>query len=109
MTKGSRNLILLGVFSILIALLTSGVSLALYHSSGDIYLDRSRPGFLPEEDDDDDKKEEEYHFSDSGALDASSLKEYLTHFDEKVKTLDSISDPFSEKPLSSDSLGIPKE
>ena len=49
MTTGGRNLVLLGVGSILIAFIMTGVSLAVYHNSGDIYLDRSRPGFLPDE------------------------------------------------------------
>ena len=48
MTVGSRNLIILGVVSGIIALATTGVSLAVYHNSGDIYLDRSRPGYLPD-------------------------------------------------------------
>ena len=34
--KGSRNLIILGIASMLIALSTTGVSLAIYHNSGDI-------------------------------------------------------------------------
>ena len=46
---GGRNLLILGIISVLIAVTTTGVSLAIYHYSGDIYLDRSRPGFLPDE------------------------------------------------------------
>jgi alpha-galactosidase/6-phospho-beta-glucosidase family protein len=45
----------------MIALATTGVSLAIYHNSGDIYLDRSRPGFLPDEQEikQEEQKEEE--------------------------------------------------
>ena len=50
MKKNRRNLIILGLLSVIIATVTTGVSLAVYHNSGDIYLDRSRPGFLPDED-----------------------------------------------------------
>ena len=49
MTKGGKNLVLLGVLAVLIATVTTCISLAIYHNSGDIYLDRSRPGFLPDE------------------------------------------------------------
>ena len=45
-TRGARNLMIMGVAAILVALATTGVSMAIYHNSGDIYLDRSRPGFL---------------------------------------------------------------
>ena len=49
MTHGGRNLVILGVAATVIAIITTGVSLLIYHNSGDIYLDRSRPGFLPDE------------------------------------------------------------
>ena len=58
MTSGSRNLIILGILSIIIALTTTSVSLAIYHNSGDIYLDRSRPNVLPDEDEINDDKDE---------------------------------------------------
>ena len=47
--RGGWNLIIMGLISIVIATATTGISLAIYHNSGDIYLDRSRPGFLPDE------------------------------------------------------------
>jgi hypothetical protein len=59
--SGARNLVLLGLASILIAVMTTSVALAIYHNSGDIYLDRSRPGYLPDEQEiekDEDKKDE---------------------------------------------------
>ena len=48
MNRGGRNLIILGCIAATIALATTSVSLAIYHGSGDIYLDRSRPGYLPD-------------------------------------------------------------
>ena len=59
MEPGGRNLVLLGVLATLIAVITTGVSLMLYHNSGDIYLDRSRPGFLPDEEEAEDEAYEE--------------------------------------------------
>ena len=46
--KGGRRLIILAAVSIFISLSLTTVSLAIYHYSGDIYLDRSRPGYLPD-------------------------------------------------------------
>ena len=78
-TKGARNLFLMGFISILIAISTTGVSLAIYHNSGDIYLDRSRPGYLPDEEEieeDDGKSDDEYDFAKSGVLMEGVLDEY---------------------------------
>ena len=36
MSSGGRKLIILGIASALIALVTTGISLAIYHNSGDI-------------------------------------------------------------------------
>ena len=43
--RGGRNLVLLGVGAITIALITTSISLYFY-SKGDIYIDRSRPGYI---------------------------------------------------------------
>ena len=40
MIKGGRNLVLLGIIAMVVAVLSTSVSLAIYHYSGDIYLDR---------------------------------------------------------------------
>ena len=107
MNKSRRNLIILGCASVLIALITSGVSLVVYHNSGDIYLDRSRPGFLPEKKEEEKKeKEEEYKFEDNGKITDSSLKEYLNYYNEAVKYLEKLEDPFSVSSLSDESLGL---
>ena len=110
MQKGGRNLVILGVLSALIALATTGVSLAIYHNSGDIYLDRSRPGYLPDEEeieDDNDVEEEDYEFPKSGKLTAVELEEFLENLDIEVKAIDEYEKPFNEKVLSDDKLGIP--
>ena len=48
MTSGARNLLILGCSAIAITAITTGLSLFIYRQTGDIYLDRSRPGFLPD-------------------------------------------------------------
>ena len=68
MTVGGRNLIILGMISVVVAVATTGVSLAIYHNSGDIYLDRSRPGFLPDEEEISDDVEADYEFDKSGTI-----------------------------------------
>ena len=62
--NGGRNLVILGVLAIVVALLTTTISLIIYHNSGDIYLDRSRPGFLPDEEEtkNDEPDEKDYSF-----------------------------------------------
>ena len=107
---GGRNLVLLGVFATLIAIVTTGVSLVIYHNSGDIYLDRSRPGFLPDEEEAEEEKiEEDYVFSRSGKITAEALDELLKNLDLEVQTIDSYNDQFNEGALSDDRLGIPSE
>ncbi len=111
MTKGGKSLFLLGVIAILVAFLTTGVSLAVYHNSGDIYLDRSRPGFLPDEGEieEGNDKDEEYTFSKTGKLSVKDLEEYLEKLDVEVKAVDVYENPFSAKALSDEQLGIPVE
>ena len=109
MRKGAFNLVLLGVGSILAACITTGVSLLVYHNSGDIYLDWSRPGFLPEEEGSSEDTEEEYEFDKTGAITKEVLEEYLTNLEAEVKALDNYKDPFSAEALSDERLGIPGE
>ncbi len=108
MNRGGRNLIILGIVSALIALTTTGVSLALYHNSGDIYLDRSRPGYLPDEEEieQDDGKEEDYEFSKSGSVTKDVIDEYLDKLEEEIKALDAYEAPFSAQALSDEKLGL---
>ena len=108
-THGGRNLLLLGVGSIAIALITTSLSLWIYYETGDIYIDRSRPGFLPEEEevaessDDDDG---EYSLDTKGTLTAEVLDEYLENLETEINKLDAIEDTFGSAPLSDSSLGI---
>ena len=105
--KKNYNLFLLGVGAVIISLVTTGISILIYHYSGDIYLDRSRPGFLPDEDEiaeqDDD---EEFVFSEDGPVTKYDLDEYLKAFQEKLKELDALKNPYSPEPISDDALGI---
>lgn len=109
LTNGGKNLVLLGVISIIVAASTTGVSLAIYHNSGDIYLDRSRPGFLPDKEEienDENEKEEEYEFSKSGKLTLDNIEDYLKHLEVEVKAIDVYGDPFDVNLLSDEFLGI---
>ncbi len=109
-TRGARNLVIMGIVSILIAMATTGVSMAIYHNSGDIYLDRSRPGFLPDEaeikEEEDETEENEYDFSKTGSISKESLEEYLKNLDIEEKAINAYGEPFNDKALSDDHLGI---
>lgn len=110
-THGGRNLIILGVVSTVISVALTGISLLIYHNSGDIYLDRSRPGYLPDEEEirEEGEKEEEYVFDKSGGLTAAVIEEYLTKLNIEVKAIDAYEEPFDEDVLSNGHLGIPEE
>lgn len=107
-THGKRNLLFLGGGALAITALTTGLSLWIYRSSGDIYLDRSRPGYLPDaaEADEESDVKSSYTFSDTGALTSSDLKEYLKELRTVDNRIKAISDPYSAAPLSDQSLGI---
>ena len=109
MTVGGRNLTILGILSVVVAATTTGVSLAIYHNSGDIYLDRSRPGFLPDEEEISDDVEGDYEFDKSGVITKEVLEDYLKNLETEVKALKSYKDPFSADALSDEKLGISGE
>ena len=107
MTTGGKNLILLGIISIAISLITSGVSLAVYHDSGDIYLDRSRPGFLPDKEEIKESSGTEYTFADDGGkITEEELKEYLENLNEVQEKFKALPDPYSAESLSDEALNI---
>lgn len=108
-TRPNHNLLILGILSVGIAFITTVISLVVYHNSGDIYLDRSRPGFLPSEDEIKQIPEKDYSFPSSGVLTESDLDEYIKNFQEVIDYIDDLESPFSETPLSTESLGIPAE
>lgn len=111
MTQGGWNLVVLGVIATAIAATTTGVSLAIYHNSGDIYLDRSRPGFLPEEEEtrEEEEKRSEYELEKSGKVDKEVLKEYEENLETEIKAIDAYEKPFVAEALSNERLGIPEE
>ena len=112
-TKGGRNRIVLGIVSSIIALGTTSISLAIYHNTGDIYLDRSRPGFLPDQteidEDEENQEEENYTFEKSGKLTAEILNEYLEKLEVEVKAIDTYDNAFNEKALLNETLDIPND
>ena len=104
-------MLILGIVSILIAVVTTSVSLVIYHNSGDIYLDRSRPGFLPDEEEVENNNTpiEEYNFDKTGKLDIKTIEEYLEHLQTEVRAIDAYEKPFSVDALSDENLGIVEE
>lgn len=106
--KGARNLVILGFAATLVALATTSVALAIYHNSGDIYLDRSRPGYLPDEEEIEQKEppKEEYDFSTNTKLTNVEIDEFLTKMQEEIDAISAYEKPFSEDALSDEFLGI---
>lgn len=110
MTIGGKNLVILGTVAIAIAVVTTTISLVIYHNSGDIYLDRSRPGYLPDEDEiTENNTKEEYDFSNVETLDMQSIEDYLDHLQAEVRAIDAYDKPFGAEVLSNQNLGIPDE
>lgn len=110
MTKGGRNLVILGVVSAFVAVGTAGASLAIYHNTGDIYLDRSRPGFLPDEEeieqDEVNKNDSDYKMEPTGTINAEILNEYLEKLKEEATALDAYETPFDASALGDERLDI---
>ena len=108
LSPGGRNLLILGLGATLITFALTALSLKIYHDSGDIYLDRSRPGFLPEKEEAEAEQDDtDYVFPDSGILTKATLEEYLENLERELDRLnDFSSEPFGDAPLTSDSLGI---
>ncbi len=106
---GAKNLTILGISVVLIGILTTSLSLFIYHDSGDIYLDRSRPGFLPEEPETNSSTPStDYFFPDTGKITSADLDEYVKNLELELKRLENFSnDPFSLDSLSDQSLRIP--
>lgn len=111
-SKGGRNLVLLATISIFITLSLTTVSLAIYHYSGDIYLDRSRPGYLPDDvemEKEEENEEGEYNFAKSGPLTKEVLEEYLKKMQIEVDALNAYQNPFDEAALSDAQFGLEVE
>lgn len=109
LTKGGKKLIFLAVSSIFITLCLTTISLAIYHYSGDIYLDRSRPGYLPdteEVEDDEEDEEGDYTFEKTGPINKEVLEEYLKKLQIEIDALNEYQDPFSDDALSDAQFGL---
>lgn len=109
MTKGGKNLVILGVSAVLIATVTTCISLVIYHNSGDIYIDRSRPGFLPDEaeiEENENEPKSDYVFSENGEIDAATIREYLDNLSKEVRNIDAVESPFDARALSDEKFGL---
>ena len=93
--------------------MTTSVSILIYHNSGDIYLDRSRPGYLPDEeeaaDDRSSADSSEYKFSEMGEVNGEVLDEYIKEIEKVEEEVKSVSNPYPAGALSDKSLGIPEK
>ena len=103
---GGRNLIILGISAAVIALITTSVSLYIYRATGDIYLDRSRPGFISKDEKHEDDTKTSEEFSSEGGVDASSLQKYLEQLNSVNERINAHDSDFSDEQLSNDALGI---
>lgn len=104
--RGRRNLIILGAGSILIAAITTIASLQIYRATGDIYLDRSRPGYIFEDEKHNEEDDQKESFSNEGEINVEVIDEYLNELDTVIERIDDSADDFSPEPLSDDSLNI---
>ena len=102
---GGRNLLILGFGAITIALITTSISLFFYQK-GDIYIDRSRPGYITENEKhniDDDIQE---NYSNEGKITDKSLAEYVEELNRVSERIDASKNDFGPDPLSDDNLMI---
>ena len=125
---GGRNLILLGLGAIAIALFTTSISIYFYskgdiyidrsrpgymtsisiyfYSKGDIYIDRSRPGYISENEKHDDSDDRQEKYSNEGAITEKSLNEYLEELDRVTERIEASHHDFGPDPLSDEDLMI---
>lgn len=104
--NGGRNLCILGIGALIVAIVTTSISLKIYHDTGDVYLDRSRPGFISDEEKRQTEENIKETFSEDGAIDAKVLDEYLQKLEQMRKKSDDYIKDFTTNPLSDDQLGI---
>lgn len=107
--RGGHKLIFLVVISIFITLCLTTVSLAIYHYSGDIYLDRSRPGYLPDDEEveiEESNEEGDYDFEKTGSITKEVLEEYLKKLQIEVDALNDYQNPFNAEALSDEQFGL---
>ena len=104
--NGGRNLCILGIGALIVAIITTSISLKIYHDTGDVYLDRSRPGFISDEEKHQIGENIKETFSEDGEIDAKVLDEYLQKLEQMRKKSDDYIKDFTTNPLSDDQLGI---
>lgn len=112
LSRGGRNLIILGVVATVVSLGLTTASLAIYHYSGDIYLDRSRPGYLPDIEEaeiEEETEEGDFKFEKTGSITKEALDEYLKKMQIEVEALDVYRDPFDKEALSDEQFGLQNE
>ena len=103
--RGGRNLVIMGLGAIGIALITTSISLYFY-SKGDIYIDRSRPGYISEDEKHNDADDEKENYSNEGAITKEALDEYLKDLDDVSERIESTQNDFGPDPLSDSNLMI---
>lgn len=107
--RGGRNLILLGLCASVIALISTAVSLQIYRVTGDIYLDRSRPGYISEGEKHSAEDDQKENFSNEGEVTGKTVDEYLKELDKITTRLDAAAESFSAEALTDESLNISEE
>ena len=100
---GGRNLLLLCLAGIVMALISTSI---IYRSSGDIYIDRSRPGYISEDEVYDTADDGNETFSSDGEITKDVLDKYARDINDIYQRLDAAKDAFSDKALSAETLGI---
>ena len=103
---GGRNLMILGFSAIIISVITTAISLIVYRATGDIYLDRSRPGFISEDETDDKSYDAKEKISTDGEVTSGTIEEYLNQLDSVRGRIDNLSGTFDPDPLDDDALAI---
>ena len=106
---GGRNLMILGFATAVIAIISTAVSLQIYRATGDIYLDRSRPGYISEGEKHSDEDDQKENFSNDGEVNQKAIDEYLKELDKVMGRISEASDDFSPEALTDDSLSISVE
>lgn len=107
--RGGRNLMILGFASAVIALLSTAASLQIYRATGDIYLDRSRPGYISEGEKHSEEDDQKEKFSNEGEINDKAIDEYLKELEKVSERINEASDDFSSEALTDESLGISVE
>jgi hypothetical protein len=104
--SGGRNLLILTGICVIFAIATTSLSLFIYRKTGDVYLDRSRPGYISEGEEKPENQSVKPTFDDDGPINEEQLDLYLKELESAKKNIDDSKDGFSSTPLSNNSLGI---